>query len=366
MPSILHLIPTLSGGGAERQLSMLAAEQSRRGWNVHVGIRRGGVHNELLRVNGVTVHFLGDHKGINPMLLVSVNNLIKQIKTDIVHTWLLQMDIVGGIATLWNAVPWVLSERTSGLAYRCVKLQALTRRYLARFADAVVVANSSHGAAYWREMSPSGFRVFQIANAIDVTAIRKAISTTEEEAKSNDGKKDILVVGRLSSEKALDIVIQSISLIPKTYNFRVLFIGEGPLRDEIEVIIRKSGLNDRITLLPYLSSWWEKLKGTSALISMSRYEGQPNVVLEAMAARCPLIVSEIPAYREFLHEDSAMLVPLDNPVILADAIISLLLDPVSANQRAERAAAYVDGLTIQLAADAYESVYKKVVSGKQR
>jgi len=362
MLKILHLIPSLGGGGAERQLAMLAAEQSGRGGSVHVGIRRGGVYEESLDSSGVVVHLLGDHKGVNPLLLARINTLIKQIKPDVVHTWLPQMDIVGGIAALWNSVPWIISERSSELAFECLKLQAWARSYLARYANAVV-ANSSNGAAYWRGMRPTDVRIFTVANAVDVAVIRNAASVSGNLSNSKNRENDILVVGRLSPEKGLEIVIQAVRLVPVKHDIRVLIIGEGPLREEIEVRIREAGLDDRISLLPFRPAWWGLLKNASALISMSRYEGHPNVVLETMAAGCPLIVSDIPAHREFLDEDSAILVPLDAPATLAEAIISILSDPVSARQRAERASACVAGLTIQSAADAYESVYEKVISG---
>jgi len=364
MFNVLHLIPTLSGGGAERQLSMLAAEQSRRGWNVHVGIRRGGVHEDFLRASGVVIHLLGDHRGINPLLLFQINNIVKQIKPDFIQTWLPQMDIVGGIAALWNSVSLIISERTTGLGYKKIKLQAWVRCHLARYADAIV-ANSSTGVDYWNNITYIHRPIFQIANAIDVEAIRKAISMPRKVSKLIDDKHEILVVGRFNPDKGLETVIQSIKLIPESYNIHVSIIGEGPLHDEIEVLINVAGLHDRIALLPYLPSWWEKLKDTSVLISMSRYEGQPNVVIEAMAAGCPLIVSDIPAHRELLCEDSAMLVPLDDSAILAKTIVSFLSDSISANQRAELAMFRTNDFTIEIAADAYESVYEKVVKGNK-
>ena len=365
MTKVFHLIPTLEGGGAERQLSMLSAEQARRGWNVHVGVRRGGAYEESLRASGVVVHLLGDHRGVNPLLLASINTLIKKIKPDVVHTWLPQMDIVGGIAAFWNSVPWVISERTSGLAYQCLKYGAWMRNYLARYASAVV-ANSSSGAAYWRKMWPADPRVFQIANAVDVAGIRNAVPATRGYSPSSDAAKEILVVGRLANEKALEIIIQAVGLVPESHAIHVSIIGDGPLRERIAVSIRLAGLDDRIALLPYRPDWWGLLKTASALVSMSRFEGHPNVILETMAAGCPLIVSDIPAHSEFLDEDSAILVPPDNPSVLAAAIISLLADPLSAHQRAQRAATCVDYLTIQSAADAFESVYTTVMSGRGR
>jgi len=362
---VLHLIPTLAGGGAERQLSMLAVEQSLRGMDVHVGIRCGGVFEALLRKSGVKIHFLGNYKGIHPLLLFRVSKLIKKIKPDIIQTWLLQMDIVGGLVAIWNSVTLIISERTSDLAYKGIKKQAWLRCYLARYA-AAIVANSSNGVDYWHNIKLKKIPVYKVANAIDISAIRSAVSNSKEKPEHNSTVHEILVVGRYSTEKASDTIIQSINLIPDDYNIHVTFIGEGPLYDEMINSITEAGLNGRITLLPFLPSWWEKLKGASALISMSRFEGQPNVVIETMSAGCPLIVSDIPAHREFLDEESAMLVPLDNAIVLAETIVAHLSDNDSAKYRAMKAMTYTENLTIQLTADAYESIYTKALRDSNR
>jgi glycosyltransferase involved in cell wall biosynthesis len=362
MSRILYLIPTLEGGGAERQLSMLAVEMVRRGWVVHVGIRRGGVYEKSLRDCGVILYFLGDHKGINLQLLMRINALIKQIKPDVMQTWLPQMDIVGGIAALWNSVPWIMSERSNGFFFHRFKFQSWARCSLARYASGIV-ANSSNGVAYWREILSTDACIFRVANIVDVAAIRSTVPVSSGPLNSNEDMRMVLVVGRLVSTKALNIIIQGVRLVPVIYDVRVLIIGEGPLREEIELGIREAGLNDRISLYPFRADWWGLLKNASALISMSRFEGHPNVVLETMAAECPLIVSDIPAHREFLNEDLAIIVPQDNAAMLAEAIISIITEPVAARQRAERASIRVAGLTPQLAADAYESVYEEAISG---
>ncbi len=359
---VLHLIPTLEGGGAERQLSLVSKEYARRGGGVHIGCRRGGVYEESLCNSEVEVHLLGDHRGVRPALVASVNALVKKIEPDLIHTWLPQMDLVGGGVALWNSIPWIVSERTSELAYLNMKIVAWVRCRLARHANAVI-ANSSNGVAYWNKKLVANTSIFQVANAVDVDAIRSAQSVPIESSDLNNTEKNILVVGRLSPEKALEVIIQAVRLVPVEYQINVLIIGEGPLQENIKLRIKEADLENRISLLPYTPSWWSMLKSASALISMSRFEGQPNVVLETMAAGCPLIVSDIPAHREFLDKDSAILVALDNPDSLVDAIISLLANPEAARQRAEYAVKKVEKLSIRAMADAYESIYEKAVIG---
>ena len=365
MFNILHLIPSLEGGGAERQLAILAGEQSRRGWQVNVGIRRGGVHENGLRGSGAAVHWLGDHRGMNPLLLGKISRLIKKTRPDVVQTWMPQMDIIGGIAALRHALPWVVSERNSQHDYEQLRFDTWGRQRVAKHASAVV-ANSSGGAAYWRNISSGSTPVFQIANAVDVAAIRRVAGAGRAHVRKRHGRPEILVVGRLAPQKATEIIIPAISKLAAYLDVHVSIIGEGPLRQTLEKSISEAGLSERIALLPYQADWWKLLPEACALVSMSRYEGHPNVVLETMAAGCPLIVSDIPAHREFLDEKSALFVPPNRPAALAAALLALLTDPDAAGQRAERAAACVDRLTIESAADAYAAVYNTVIARGQQ
>lgn len=358
MHKILHLIPTLEGGGAERQLAMLAVEQAARGWAVHIALRRSnGVYMELLRNSRVEIHQLGNFRNISPRLFLRISALIRELKPDVVQTWLPQMDVTGGAAALWNSVPLVLTERASKLAFASFSLLTWLRKHVGRRAKAVV-ANSSTGAGYWQSVLPKNTILKKIPNAVDVAAIRSVAPVSSEFTQNN--QKIILVVGRLSHQKAVEIVLQAVSLITERTVIRFLIMGEGPLRQELKELIETLKIGDSVVMLPFQPGWWGWLKSADALVSMSRYEGNPNVVLEAMAAGCPLIVSDIPEHREILNDASASFVPGEDSIALAAVIKKLLADPDSGRRKSDQAKSYVDGLTIQLAADAYEEVYANV------
>jgi glycosyltransferase involved in cell wall biosynthesis len=362
MPTILHLIPTLEGGGAERQMLLLAKEQARRGSVVHVASRRGGVHEIELREAGIIGHPLGDFRGFNPSLLRRIHSLVRRIEPDVLQTWLPQMDIVGGTIALWSSVPWVLSERAAKEAYLRPPVAMWVRHCLGRYARAVV-ANSVGGAQYWSDHRSDG-RVTVITNAVSLTEIENAEPWSYQSARG--GENVLLFVGRMVPEKGPGTLIEAVKQLIKMDNIRVLFIGEGPLRDEILADVQACGLEARINIAPYQSSWWGLLKTCTALINISRFEGQPNVVLEAMAARCPLIVSDIPAHREILNNESALMVPPNDATALANAIVTLLSDASAARQRARRAYERVSESTIDSVTDAYERVYETVLKGARR
>uniref|UniRef100_UPI001667A93B glycosyltransferase n=1 Tax=Staphylococcus aureus TaxID=1280 RepID=UPI001667A93B len=125
-----------------------------------------------------------------------------------------------------------------------------------------------------------------------------------------------------------------------------------------------ASLQGRMTVMPYQPDWWKWLKVADGLISMSRYEGTPNVALEAMAGGCPVILSDIPSHREIADSSSATFVPVDDGKSLAAAIADLVADRQAAQQRAQRAFARIGNLTIKAMADAYDSVYADVLKGK--
>lgn len=356
---ILHLIPTLEGGGAERQLSMLAIEHVKYGYNVHVCARRGGTYLEALQNHGVTVHWMGEYRGnFNVFLWLKIRKLINRIKPNIVQTWLAQMDIIGGSAALWSSVPWIVSERSSQGAFGG---DTLTSRFLVRRAHAIV-ANSMGGTQYWFKRLGNGFPIFKIGNAIDVEAVRNSVSCIFRESSFNN-KKLVLVVGRFNVEKAHEIVVKAIQKLPESCPIHVFMIGEGSLQPAIKEMVNIAGLCHRFSFFPFRFDWWGLLKEACVLISVSRFEGHPNVVLEAIAGGCPLIVSDIPAHREFLREETATFVPLDDPIALSNAVASVVSEPGLAQQRAKRAMAVVDELRITAAADAYTALYKRVISG---
>lgn len=360
MITVLHLIPTLEGGGAERQLSLLALEQARRGYNVHVALRRGGVHAQSLLGGGIKLHSLGNFRSVDPRQYFAIIRTVNRLQPDIVQTWLPQMDVVGGLAALRKRTAWIVSERTSERFYADVPYFAWVRRQIGRCSSAVV-ANSKAGAAYWQSGGSAPRNVVIIRNALDLVGVR----TAPAKPKQYVGGDIVLVVGRFSPEKALEVVIEAIAGLKGGAGLEVIMIGDGPERGAIEEQIRVASLSARIAIHSYQSDWWSWLKVADCLVSMSRFEGSPNVVLEAMAAGCPVILSDISAHREIADSSSAMFVPVDDISALSNGIAELLCNKREACERAKRASASMDRWTVEVMADAYDAIYNEVLNGRK-
>jgi glycosyltransferase involved in cell wall biosynthesis len=341
---------------------MLAAEHARRGYDVHLAVRRTGVHAQAIEGCGVRIHDLGNMRSYNPRLLLAIRRVIAEVKPDIVQTWLPQMDILGGVCALASRSRWIISERTSGGYYREeIPLFSKLRLWLARHAIAVV-ANSSGGERYWREDGDGTLKLATVQNALDLKLIREAAGRGPAASYVSPL---LLAVGRFDREKSFDVIIQAVANLPGDTAVNVMIVGEGSERPKLEQMIEAASLSGRVQLPGYQPDWWRWLGVADGLISMGRYEGNPNVALEAMAGGCPVIVSDTPAHREIADASSALFVPVGDVRSLSAAIVQLLADRDAARQRAERASERVGSMNLMVMADAYEAIYQEVMDGNR-
>ena len=167
---ILNFISALSGGGAERQLSYIAPELDRMGHDVHIAYSQDGPCKPEL--HGVVLHRLKSRSNYDPYLLWQLVRLIRRVKPDIVATWILQMDILGGMAARINGFPWIFREPSSAEAYP----QNWKNRLRVRIGSgaSAIVSNSSGGDDYWKTRIPHGRR-YVVPNGLPVSEIDRIV-----------------------------------------------------------------------------------------------------------------------------------------------------------------------------------------------
>jgi starch synthase (maltosyl-transferring) len=108
----------------------------------------------------------------------------------------------------------------------------------------------------------------------------------------------------------------------------LLLVGNGPLRPSLEAAGRAAGIADRVHFAGWRADVPEILAASSLLVLPSLWEGMPNVVLEAMASRLPVVASDVEGVRELLGPNAArQTVAHGDSRMLAEAIVGLMLDP---------------------------------------
>ena len=116
----------------------------------------------------------------------------------------------------------------------------------------------------------------------------------------------MLFIGRLDPQKGIDLLEQQVDrLAPPNSKRKLLLIGDGPLRDRINQWVNEIG-KDRVQCLPWQPKVAPWIQASELMILPSRYEGMPNVLLEAMACAKPVVCSQVEGSEELLDTTIAI------------------------------------------------------------
>lgn len=356
MTRVLHLISGLTGGGAERQLTLLAAAQAALGHDVHIAMLRPEIPPQLADTN-VQIHLLSVSSHFDPRMILQLRSLIKRMRADVVQTWLTFSDAMGGTAAVMTNTPWVLSERSMVEAYPPAWRNTVRTR-MGHYAQAIV-ANSRGGIEYWQSQGIPNERLSEIPNAVDLDSLDGA--TSNALPPQFDNRRLVLFAGRLADEKNPIVMVDALAMALEGTDAIALLCGTGPLEGDVIARIHERNAQDRIVLAGHRRDVPGLMKRASLCVAISKFEGSPNVALEAMATGCPLVVSDISAYRQLLDADSTLFVPLSDVAAIARAIRSVLDYPAEARKRADHARGRIGDFTPDHVAKAFDAVYRKVV-----
>lgn len=331
------------------------------GHRVSVGYLKEGI--ETPKLSGVTPHCLKSISNYDPILLWKLVRLIRRIRPDIIHTWILQMDILGGIAARITKTPWILREPSSAMAYSPTWKNRL--RVLIGCGASTIVSNSLGGNEYWKSQLPHK-RHRLVPNGLpleEISRVQEDLPFDIPEPKAPI----ILYVGRLSSDitaaKNLRAFLEILAGIKQKNKIMGVLCGTGPQRSELERLRHTLGLDGDVYFTGHLphTQVWSLMKKASVFLSLSAFEGRPNSVIEAMACGCPMVLSDIQAHREILDEHSAVFV---NPSNVQDAIESILVvlhNTEAAQIRARIAMQKSQEWSITAIASRWETVYKESI-----
>jgi glycosyltransferase involved in cell wall biosynthesis len=362
---VLHVIPSMASGGAERQVAVLARGLRRRGLDVHVAHFAGGPNLPLLERSGAVLHRLPQLGNHDPLLLLRLGRLIRRLRPDVVQTWLTMANVLGGIVAPACGVPWVFAERFVPSGFGGSSKSRL-EQWLARARAAAVVSNSERADAEWAMRLGPATRRLVIRNALPLDEIDAAPAADPSLLGLPLERPLLLFVGRLREDKGVPVLLEALAMLVRERPLGVLVLGEGPLEEEVRAQVRSGRLGPHASAPGFRSDAVSWMKAASLVVSLSRIEGMPNSVIEAMAAGCPLVVSDIPQHREILDASSATLVPLDDARATADAVRAVLDDPTAAAERARRARARAEAWSLDATSAAYATLYEELAGRRTR
>ncbi len=175
-----------------------------------------------------------------------------------------------------------------------------------------------------------------------------------------------LFVGRLHRQKGIELIQKQIDrLAPGGTNRRVLLVGDGPLRQDLTNWATSVGA-DRVQLLPWQSDIAPLMKAARVLLLPSRYEGMPNVVLEAMASGKPVVCSRVEGSEELLaHDREDQSFVAGDSEAMAGLVERFLMDAAFSDKIGIRNREHVrTEFSIPIMIDAYRQHYRTLMSNQ--
>ena len=350
---LLLVIDTLEVGGTERSLLDFCRHLDRSLYEPLVcRLYRGStLQPEFERSDIPVVSFdlAGKYRFLRAFSRLS--RLARQQHTDLIHTMLFRADQVGRAVGRWNRIPVISSlvgvphesvrfdnnPQLSRRKHAAIKwLDRLSARWVTRFHSVSRTARDSNchhlGIALDQVTVVPRGREEQGGLPVSTADLQRELGLTPEH-------RVLLNVGRLVAQKGQRDLLRAMPrVIQSQPAARLLIVGEGQLRGELESLITQLRLNDHVTLLGRRDDVPRLLDLADLFVFPTLYEGLPGAIVEAMLSATPIVSTAIPSIGEAVqHQHSAVLVPPHSPSDLADAIIELLQHSDRAGQLASTA-----------------------------
>ena len=150
---------------------------------------------------------------------------------------------------------------------------------------------------------------------------------------SGDRPPLVIAAGRLAPWKGFADLIRAMKLVTARRQARLIILGDGPLRQDLQKLIHSEGLQDCVRLLGYVDNPLKYFARADVFALSSHVEGLPNVLVEAMLCGCTPVATDCPTGpREVLQGGKyGFLVPLRDPSGLAEGILQALDYPVASH-----------------------------------
>ncbi len=268
--------------------------------------------------------------------------LLKNGSFDLLHTNGYFADIVGIPVARLNRLPSVSTCHGYISTTWNLRLYNVIDRLVLKFATRVLaVSEGLKQNLLDSGLSPSRVRV--IANAVDFPKSDGSTHTSRYAKRGSlgVGQDDFIVgyMGRLSSEKGLiHLFAACAQLLRNGVPLRVLIVGDGPQRNELEKLSLELGLGNRVLFAGFQEDIAEWIPCMDVFILPSLTEGTPMSLLEAMAYGVPTIASAVGGVPQVIkHGETGILVSPGKAEEISNAILALLGDPATRQKLAKNA-----------------------------
>jgi len=331
---ILYVIDNLEFGGGERVFLQLASGLKER-YQIFVAANTGGKLTNELKKLGIEFFPIDMTRQIACKPIRQIKHIVRHHEIDVVHSQGARADffarVAGRIADA-SHILCTVAMPVEGFNVGPIRkrIYRLLDQLSGHFVERFIVVSDSLKRTLTEERRIPHQRVVRIYNGIEVDQYRPDL---KENASRNQwgippAAPLIGAIGRMVWQKGFKYLIRAVpEILEVVPEARFLLVGEGPLRSDLEDLVRKLNVSDRITFTGFRSDIQNLISTIDILVVPSLLEGFPMITLEAMAMARPVVATQIQGITEQIMDGKeGVLIPPRNTDALASAVTQIITD----------------------------------------
>lgn len=332
----MHVLASATYGGGTAKLLAVARAVTSAGDELVVESSDPVTREEYEKMGGRVCSAASLPVKISPLrdavYLLALVRLVKRERPDILHLMGSKVRFLGQIAGWLAGVPAVVDEVANYYFHYLPpgprrRLFVWLERFASRFGHLHIFVEKENMESAFCEKIVARKRSVLLPSGIDINFFDHPVDRSSLRAREGLGDGDFVVgyVGRLSETKAPDLLLEAYPMVrvglPEA---RFIFVGDGPMASHLKERIAEICEADKIKVLGFRKEIPGLLSIMDVFAFPSIWEGLPMVLLEAMAARLPVVATDIKGVRALInHGGTGLLVPPKDPAAMAQAILHL-------------------------------------------
>lgn len=322
---ILHTITSLELGGAEKLLTELIPAQISLGYHVEVLIMSdiNAVFLDNLKASRVPVHVSKYNSISSWKNMFEIKKYAKKGKFDVVHSHLTHAQYWTSLASRIDFSKkriYVTTEHSTSNNRRHKTIFKIIDRFIYKPYKKIISISPATETSLKKWIGGDEKRFEIIENGVDLSRFSQGKKIDLSEYGLHEDDKIIIMISRFHKAKDQDTVIKSLEFLPKIY--KLVLVGDGERREELEKLVKEKNLCSRVFFLGIRKDIPDLLKTAYISVQSSIFEGFGITALESMSAGVPTIATDVPGLAEVV-KDGGILFSVGDFKGLAKIIFSL-------------------------------------------
>lgn len=344
----MYIIYSLNNGGAETLAIRLAEKLDKNIFNTMVcSLSDVGPLRDMIIQKKIQFFTLGKVEGKDFTIIRKLKRLINEQNVDIIHTHNQGPLLYTYLSTFFEKKPRIVHTEhiNMGKEFSYSRRHVLYNNLIYRCLDGFLSIAQHLTDDFRKKYRLSHAQIVTIHNGIEIFPEKKVMSNSlREELRLGS---DVPIVGNISAlrpQKDHATLINAMNIVVRRFpGVKLAIAGEGELDSDLKKQVKRLNLEDSVIFLGYRSDIREILPQFNLFVLPSLYEGLPLCILEAMEAGKPIVATDVEGTNELIiPQKTGLLTPAGNPEQMAEAIISILSNPMLAEKMGKAARKLVE------------------------